>query len=90
MKESRFIRWWEPTREKGKANYILIHGVLLFGIPMLIFMSFITNPFANGLFSAAVLVHCMVWLVAGLVYGLIMWHWFEYRFTKARAKHGST
>ena len=55
MKKSRFIKWWELTREKGKTRYILFNGVLLFGVPMLIFMSFVTNPFASGFLSEAAL-----------------------------------
>ena len=90
VKESKFIKRWALTREKGKSQYILIHGVLLFGLPMLIFTAFITNPFAYGLFSVLVLVHCGMWLVAGGIYGLIMWHYFERKFVKEKAKHGST
>ena len=90
VKESKFIKRWGLTREKGKSQYILIHGVLLFGLPMLIFTAFITNPFAYGLFSVLVIVHCGMWLVAGGVYGFIMWHYFERKFVKEKAKHGST
>ena len=89
VKESKSIKWWALTREKGKPHYILIHGVLLFGLPMLVFMSFLTNPFANGLFSGVALVHCGVWLVVGGIYGLIMWHYFERKFAKKKAKHDS-
>ena len=89
-KESNFTKWWGLTREKGRTRYILGYGVLAFGLPMLIFMSFVIHPFVNGFFSAVALVHYMVWLGAGLVYGFITWHWFEYRFSKAQAKHGST
>ena len=90
VKESRFTKWWGLTRKKGKTRYILFNGVLLFGVPMLIFMSFVTNPFANGFFSGIALVHDLSWLIAGLVYGLIMWHYFEYKFAKEKAKHGPT
>jgi hypothetical protein len=90
VKESRFTRSWGLTREKGKTRYILVHGVLLFGIPMLIFVSFITNPFADGLFSEEAFVHDMTWLIAGSVYGIIMWHYFEHKFNKENAKHGPT
>ena len=90
MKKSKFYEWWGLTREKGKIKYILGYGVLAFGVPMLIVMSFQTKPFANGLFSNTALVHCVVWLVAGGVYGLIMWHYFERKFAKEKAKHGPT
>jgi hypothetical protein len=89
VKESKFTKRWGLIREKGKARYILVYGVLFWGIPMLVFMSFITNPFTNGLFSAAALIHCIVWLIGGLVYGFVMWHYSEYKFTKEQAKHGS-
>ena len=90
VKESRFTKRWRLTREKGETRYILVYGVLFWGIPMLVFVSFITSPFANGLFSAAALAHCLAWLSAGLVYGFIMWHYFEHKFTKEKTKHGPT
>lgn len=90
MKENKFTKWWGITREKGKTRYVLFNGFLLFGVPMLIFTSFMTNPFAHGVFSTTALVHCTVWLVAGLVYGLILWHWFERKFAKEKAKYGPT
>ncbi len=92
MKNSKSTKWWERTRKKGKTRYILVNGVLFWGVPMLIFMSFIgdRNPFSNGLFSAASLVHYIVWLGAGLVYGFAMWHYFERKYAKENAEHGPT
>jgi len=73
---------WNSTRSKGKARFVLIHGVLLWGIPMLVFVSFISEPFTSGFLSPAALVHYVVWLVAGGVFGVFLWFVLERRHKK--------
>ncbi len=74
---------WESIRANGMARFILIRGVLMWGIPMLIFMSFISDPFTNGYLSQTAIVHYVTWLFAGVIFGVFMWYVSEWRYKKA-------
>ena len=71
---------WGTIRKKGKFRFFLVNGVILYGLPMFVFMAFVTDPFANGLASRAAIVHCALWPIAGLLFGILMWYYGEYRF----------
>ncbi|GAA0853710.1 hypothetical protein [Aliiglaciecola litoralis] len=73
---------WEETRKKGWFNYILFNGLFMWGMPMFVAMSFISKPFAEGYTSRAAIVHYIVWPLAGLLYGAVMWWFAERRFKK--------
>ncbi len=64
---------WTATRSKGCLRYCVIDGLLTWGVPMFIAMAFMSRPFSEGFLSKAAIVHYIVWPVAGLLYGLIMW-----------------
>lgn len=85
MNEKNFVIW-ESTREKGKIRFFLLHGVLAFGLPMLVFTSFITRPFANGFTSGPALLHYEAWTFSGLFFGALMWYWAEYVYKKEKPK----
>ena len=78
---------WETTRAKGKIHFFLINGVLSYGLPMFIMMAFINKPFADGFTSSAAIVHYVVWPIAGLLFGVIMWYVAEYKYKKELARH---
>ncbi|MGL1959315.1 MAG: hypothetical protein OCD00_18650 [Colwellia sp.] len=84
MKDKQ-LKAWEIMRAKGKLNFFLINGILSYGVPMLILMAFMNKPFANGFISLAAIVHVIVWLLAGLFFGIIMWYMTEYKYKKALA-----
>ena len=82
MKEKEYVSWAE-LRDKGRNRFILVTGVLSFGIPMFIVMSFLVNkPFEHGFTVANVSVNLGIWLVSGLVFGGLMWSFNEKRFLK--------
>ncbi len=89
MKDNQILGW-ELLRAKGKLNYILIYGLLSYGLPMFIFMAFLNNPFADGFTSSKAIVHCIIWPIAGLLFGLIMWHVSESKYKKELAKRSNT
>jgi len=89
MKDDQ-IKKWESTREKGLLHFVLIRGVLLWGLPMFIFMAFIGKPFSNGFTSSTALVHYVVWPVAGVLFGLLTWCMSERMYKKKKTNSQNT
>ncbi len=76
MKPNEYKAWCK-VREQGIYKYILIYGVLSFGLPMFLVMYFLINKPSS---SGDALVQILIWLMAGLAFGLIMWVINERRF----------
>lgn len=74
---------WQQTRAKGKMRFILINGVA-WALPMLLIMLYINQPFEGGWLSKAVLVHLLIWPVAGLVFAWGLWHLTERKYQKVQ------
>ena len=89
MKDDQF-KAWKQTRAKGKLNFILFSGVLSYGLPMFIIMAFMNKPFTDGFTSEAAIVHCVVWPLAGLLFGVLMWYITESKYKKELAKRINT
>jgi hypothetical protein len=79
MKDDQF-KAWETKRNKGKLRFLFIHGILSFGLPMFFIMAFISKPFTEGFSSETAIAHFITWLLAGLIFGVIMWHLAEYNY----------
>ena len=90
MKEKQFESW-KRQREKGKKNYVLYNGVLAYGLPMFIVMTFFVNKPESGSMSFWLLAaNLVLWAVAGLIFGLGTWHAFEKKFNKELARRQNT
>ncbi len=77
MKASERDRW-ARTRMQGMRRFVLFSGVLAYGVPMFVIMTFlIPHPKLSGVQSA------LLWLLTGAVYGTLMWTVQEYRYRKA-------
>jgi hypothetical protein len=87
--------WWSVRQErrekimaKGQVRFVLIRGVLGWGVPMAIANALFINPATKraldtgdwGTLSG----HVFGWLVAGAAFGMILWRTFEsqYRIEK--------
>jgi hypothetical protein len=80
MKASEFERW-ARTRARGKYRFVLVSGVLAYGLPMFVIMTFmIPHPRFTRPESA------LLWLLTGAGYGMAMWLMQEYRYRKAAPK----
>lgn len=79
-----FEEQWEQLRKKGKAKYILIHGLLLWGIPM----SLVANTylhFRGGIpWTPMIYYTTPIFLIASLLFGLLMWKFLENRYNKRK------
>ena len=80
MKQKEFDRW-AKSREVGMFRYVLLTGVVSWGIPMLVIMTFfVPHPKLSTLQSAA------LWLATGAFYGIAMWLVQEYRYRKESSR----
>lgn len=74
---------WEATRAKGMLRYVLVSGVLSYGLAMFVAMTFIANR--DKLSPAFVALSAVMWAVGGAVFGVLMWHAQEWQYKWARA-----
>lgn len=77
---------WEAVRAQGRGRFILLRGVLGYGLPMLAFMTFLVNPPSpNGYLSRAVyiLFSLALWAVGGALFGTAAWWMGERAYRKA-------
>ncbi|MBE1162522.1 hypothetical protein [Dyella acidiphila] len=77
--EKEFARWGN-VRKKGLFRYVLMAGVLAWGMPMFCVMTYLVpHP------KLSVLQNAMLWSTAGAGYGLLMWFLQERRYRKGAA-----
>lgn len=88
MKDREIVAW-EEARAKGFGKFVVIHGVLSWGLPMLIIIGYFNNILAEGATFASVLIHCIIWFVAGGLFGLVLWLVNERRYKKHQEKLAS-
>ncbi len=80
MKAIEFERW-ARTRAQGKYRFVLLNGVLAYGVPMFVIMTFmIPHPMFTKPESA------LLWLLTGAGYGIATWLMQEHRYRKAAPK----
>ena len=86
MKPEALARW-EKTRALGKRRYVLVSGVLSYGLPMFVAMTFFVHR--TDLSLRFIAVSTMLWLSAGAAFGFITWHIFERQYAKAQSRLGA-
>jgi hypothetical protein len=74
---------WGRTRAKGKLDYVLKAGVLSYGLPMFLIMTFFVNR--SRLSPKFISISALLWLLGGVLFGVAMWHVQESRFKAASA-----
>jgi membrane associated rhomboid family serine protease len=70
---------WESTRKKGFLNFLLVRGLLLFGLSFTVFQFLIKLLSGNEI---NILSTFISGLMGGLIYGISMWYFAEKRFKK--------
>ena len=77
------IQRWEETRKKGKLNYVLINGLLAWGLPMFVVMTFfVMRKRGEPLRADLVAISAVLWTLGGLVFGLTIWTVSEKKYQK--------
>lgn len=81
MQTQEFDRW-AKVREQGMLRYVLLRGLLCYGLPAFLLMTYvIPHPRLTTLESVV-----LWWLVAGAGYGVAMWKVQESRFRKVAGR----
>ena len=91
MKEKDFNAW-SDSRKKGLLNFILVKGLLAWGLPMFIVMTFVANDAFNesGLIISHVVKNGISWTITGLLFGAFVWFFTERKYQKELAKRKET
>ncbi len=73
---------WEATRAKGRTRFILVTGVLGWGLPMFLFMTFwVQKVSVDDVGSIAL--SMALWAVGGLGFGYWVWRVSEKKYLEA-------
>jgi hypothetical protein len=72
MAKPRSIQQWERIRARGLRRYVLVHGMLAYGLPLFLLMTFVVHR--EHLAPRVVLVSAVAWAIGGAVFGWVMWH----------------
>jgi len=75
------IQKWEKTKEKGMLRFVLLRGVLGWGVPVFIIMAFIVNKVSFG--DERFIKGSLVFLVFGVLLGMYLWGDSERKYKKA-------
>lgn len=80
--QSREFDRWAKVREQGMLRYVLFRGLLCYGLPMFVLMTFVLpHPRLSAVQSVF-----LWWVLAGAGYGIGMWMVQERRFRKVAAR----
>ena len=92
MKEKDFKNW-QQKRQQGALKFTSVQGLLCWGIPMFIIMTFVVNDVINeqGIIEwAQVFIRAVVWAIGGCFFGAFLWFVTERQYQKALQKQSDT
>lgn len=72
---------WKTTRQKGMWRYVLVSGVLSYGLTMFIPMTFFVNR--DHLSAQFIARSAVLWSLSGAAFGLLTWWLQDRQFRKA-------
>jgi len=72
---------WQKTRAPGMKRFVLVTGVLSWGVPMFVAMTFFVRQ--AELSPKMLAVSALIWLMGGTLFGLAMWLLAERQYRKA-------
>lgn len=76
MKPETLARW-KHTRSRGITRYILVTGVLSWGVPMFAVMTFFVHHAEAS--PRLIAMSAVIWMLGGAAFGAIMWYVCERR-----------
>lgn len=82
------IEKWKKIREKGRLRFILLTGILSYGVPLFVVLTYM-NPPKMPLSAVDLIITFLICAVAGgSAFGYILWSVQEMRYRKA-VKNGN-
>ena len=72
-KEEKILSSLKKNYEKGLTRYVLLFGVLSWGFPMFLFMSFIQYKKDNEITPTALIINFITYIIFGALFGVFMW-----------------
>lgn len=91
MKEKEFKNWQE-ARKQGALTFTLVKGLLAWGVPMFILMTFIVNDVIDEqghIEWAHIVIGAIVWTVGGCLFGIVLWFVTERQYQNELQKRGN-
>lgn len=82
--KSKGLQSWEITRATGMRRFVLMRGVLSYGLTMFVVMTFIVHR--SDLSVRFIAISALLWLVGGALFGVLTWLSMERLYRKAVAK----
>src|SRR4051794_14617328 len=83
LRQAQLARW-EWIRRLGFRQYVLRFGVVAYGLPMFILMTFFVNRQQNlPLKYPFILISVVIWAGAGWLFGWITWRSSEKKYREA-------
>ena len=79
------VEKWRAIRAKGLWRYMLVSGVLAWGVPMFLVMTFVVNR-QRAENVGLIALQLVIWLVGGAMFGTTMWYVMERQYRKAIAE----
>ena len=77
----RNIEAWAKIRKGGKTRYIIRYGMLYWGVPMFLIMTFLVNR-TSKVEPVMIAVLAFIWAAAGAFFGWAMWKVMEGMYLK--------
>lgn len=78
---------WERIRARGERYFVLMHGILGWGVPMALLWTFYHGWYEkNGGLYVTAAIAFPIFTFGGYLWGKFMWRFFERRYQKAQAK----
>ena len=68
----KHLKKWETIRERGVVRFVLLRGVLAWGFPMFLVMTFVVNRTSLENVSR-ISYSAVIWVIGGTCFGMWMW-----------------
>lgn len=76
----------EKTLEKGKLKFVVLHGVLGWGVTTAILFSVFQHLMGSSQTVSSIAVSLVAFPIGGMLWGIWMWHVLQKQYKKLQSK----